>query len=536
MRIVTVGAAGLLTAAGLLAAAPPGGQFAAERGQPAQEKGAGRDRPPGDRPAAQAQEAQARPLADSVLPAEAAPVDLASALRLAGVQNPDILLARERVVEAVALQQLAAAQLLPDLNAGANYDNHTGPLQRATGQILEVHRSALYLGLGANAVGAGTVTIPGIVWSGNLSQALFGALIPRQVVRQREFESVAVRNTVLLQVATGYLELLRAEGRRAIAVQTRDEAREVARVTANYATTGQGRQADADRAATELEQRNADFLRAEEAVLTASARLTQLLSLPPAPRLHAIDGWVVPAPLVPDPLPLTELVAIALLRRPELAARQAAVRAALLQLTEAKALPFAPTAIVGFSDGRFGGGSDLVANGIRQADRSVVKGPRFGDFGDRQDFDAVLYWTARNLGLGNLALIDLAKSNLRGEELRGTIVLDRIRAEVATAYAATHARFAQIETASRAVEASQRAFRQDLVRTRNREGLPIEVLDSLRLLGRSRYAYLDAIVDYNRAQFELYVALGQPPADCLARPVPADLVPPPEPQPAPANP
>ena len=53
------------------------------------------------------------------------------------------------------------------------------------------------------------------------------------------------------------------------------------------------------------------------------------------------------------------------------------------------------------------------------------------------------------------------------------------------------------------------------------------MLDSLRLLGRGLYAYLDAIIDYNRAQFELYVALGQPPADCLARPVPPELAPPP---------
>jgi hypothetical protein len=49
----------------------------------------------------------------------------------------------------------------------------------------------------------------------------------------------------------------------------------------------------------------------------------------------------------------------------------------------------------------------------------------------------------------------------------------------------------------------------------------------LRLLARSRYAYLDAIVDYNQAQFALYVALGQPPARFLARPVPESLVPPP---------
>ena len=47
----------------------------------------------------------------------------------------------------------------------------------------------------------------------------------------------------------------------------------------------------------------------------------------------------------------------------------------------------------------------------------------------------------------------------------------------------------------------------------------------MRLLARSRYAYLDAIIDFNRAQFELYVSLGQPPADFLARPVPGPKAP-----------
>src|SRR4051812_25265746 len=192
------------------------------------------------------QDAAADP-GDGLLTDPAQPVDLAAALQLAGVQNPEILIARERVVEAVAQRQLAAAQVLPNLNVGGNYNDHDGTLQRSDGQIIRVDRSALYLGLGANAVGAGTVNIPGIVWSGNLSQAYFGALVVRQQVRVREFESQAVRNNVLLRVAEGYLDLLRAEGRRAVGVQTRDEAREVARVTTNYARTGQGRQADADR-------------------------------------------------------------------------------------------------------------------------------------------------------------------------------------------------------------------------------------------------------------------------------------------------
>jgi outer membrane protein TolC len=70
------------------------------------------------------------------------------------------------------------------------------------------------------------------------------------------------------------------------------------------------------------------------------------------------------------------------------------------------------------------------------------------------------------------------------------------------------------------VRAGQDAYTHDLDRIRGGQGLPLELIDSLRLLGRARYDYLDSIVDYNQAQVQLWVALGQPPADRLARPVP----------------
>lgn len=465
------------------------------------------------------------PPAPSILREEPKPIDLPTALQLAGVRNPQILLAQQRVVEADALRQLAAVQFLPSLNAGGNVNAHTGPLMTSTGEVVKVNRDSLYLGLGANAVGAGTVTIPGIVLAGNPAEGIYRALAARQVVRSREFGSVAVRNETLLRVAAAYLELLRAEGRRAVLLQTRAEVGEVARITANYAATGQGRQADADRAATELEQRNNELLQAESDVLTASARLCQLLDLDPSTRLHAAEAYVVPHPVVPEPIPLCELIAIALTQRPELGERRAAIRAALLELQGAKVLPFSPNLVLGYSAGSFGGGSNVATETQGQ--------PRFDSFAGRQDVDAVVFWSLRNLGLGNVAQVRLAQSGVRSEQLREVAVLDRVRAEVAAAYARTHARFAQIEASERAVQTAGRAFRGDLTRIRNREGLPIEVLDSLRLLGRSRTQYLDAIVEYNLAHLELYVALGQPPADFLARPVPPVDVPVPSITPAP---
>lgn len=452
----------------------------------------------------------------SIIGAEVRPIDLNIALRLAGVQNPELNLARQRVVEAEALRQLAAAQFLPSINLGANYDSHNGTLQQSNGNILSLNRSALYVGAGTNAIAAGTVNIPGVFLQGNIAEVTYGYLVSKQVVAQQAFATAAIQNQVFLQVALAYSELTRAEGGRAIAVQARDEAREIARLTANYAATGEGKPADANRAATELAFREAALKEAEGRLLVASAELCRVLNLDPSIRLHPTDAFVVPMPIVPNPMPLPELIAVGLLRRPELGERRAAIRAALLTLEGAKVLPFSPTILVGFSAGGFGGGSNLV-------------NPTFGGFGGRADLDAIGYWTIRNLGVGNVALIRIADARLKATRFQEIGILNMVRADVAEAYARSHARFAQINTTEAAVKSGLAGFKEDYDRAylRGREGeksrtLPIEVLDNFRMLARARREYLDAIVDYNRSQFELFVAMGQPPADALAHAVPVD--------------
>lgn len=177
--------------------------------------------------------------------------------------------------------------------------------------------------------------------------------------------------------------------------------------------------------------------------------------------------------------------------------------------------------LIGFSSGGFGGGSNLVR-------------PIFGGFSGRTDFDAIAYWSLRNLGVGNLALIKAAKAGTRIAEFQDLAMLDRVRDEVADAFASTHARFAQIGEVEEAVRSGMQGYELDLERIRQGvpgEGMnprPIEVLNSLNLLYRSRLEYLDAIVDYNQAHFRLYVALGQPPAAALAHAAPTPATKPPD--------
>ncbi|HEY4259655.1 MAG TPA: TolC family protein [Schlesneria sp.] len=446
------------------------------------------------------------------------PIDLATVLSLAGIQNPELLIAQTRVSEAVAVRQLAAAQFLPTINLGTNFDSHTGVLQQSSGNILKVQRQALFFGAGANAIAAGTVNIPGVVWNFNASEAIYNTLITKQIVSQRQFDSEATRNQILLDVVTSYLDLLEANGERSIRLSIRERSAEVARTTAAFAKAGQGRPADAERAATRLYNHDAELLTADANADRASAMLARLVGLDQSARYHPIDNFVVPHSIVASELTLPESLAISLIQRPELKAQQNSICRSLLELNSAKLLPFSPYVFIGFSAGGFGGGSNLVAQPVGAT--PFARGePQFGNFADRTDLDIMAYWSLQNLGLGNKSLIQAARSHLRSAHWEEIAVLEQVRKEVSLAHRRSSIRYSQLNVGEAAISAANDAFQEDLLRAKANEGLPIEVLDSLELLERASLNYLRAVMAFNRAQFDLYVALGQPPADMLARPV-----------------
>jgi outer membrane protein TolC len=452
---------------------------------------------------------------------QASPIDLATSLALAGAENPEILIAMQRTVAATARQQYAAAQALPNINLGTNFDLHRGALQQANGNILQVNRDAMYIGAGAQAVAAGSVSIPGVQYNLNVGESLFRYYELRQRREAAAHRINAVRNQILMNVATAYVDLVAAQAQRSLAIQAKKEMQEVAQITAAFAKTGQGLPADAERAAAELELRAADLVRAEAEVAVASARLAELLNLQYSSRLHAADNYLVPHPAVPELIPRTELLAIALIQRPELHEHQALVQAALIGLKNAKMLPFSPQIMFGFSSGGFGGGSNLVA-GSTSVSGAATDQARFSSLDGRTDLDAVAYWSLRNLGVGNKAIINVAQARWQQADLELLNTLNRVRQEVVDAQVRTHTYFSQLHLRERAVLAGLAAHNEDLIRIRSNEGHPIEALDSLRLLKQARQDYVETIVRYNKAHFELYTALGSPPANMVVRLVDTD--------------
>ena len=426
------------------------------------------------------------------------PIDLSTALRLADGQNPTIGEARTLILGALAERQAARSILLPSLNMGTNYHDHTGPLQRSNGQILKLTEQSLYFGGGAGVTAAGTLAIPMVNIFSPLTNAIYEPLAAQQRLVGAQFNASDTANKVLLEVASLYIDLIGAEATLQARRVTAIEADKFASIVADYAATGQGRQADANRADSDRRFYQADIQRAEEQVAIASAKLAQRLNLNPSAQLKPLAGPLEPLDLINAEIPAEELIRNALARRPDLAAQEALVAQAGYRVKEEKARPLLPTIYLGFSAGAFGGGSNLTSTPL-------------SGFAGRTDYDVGAYWTLLNLGAGNGTLIKQRRAQ-EGQAIADRArVLNRVRSEVVSAKAQSLALRSQVTNARFGLQSAEEGYLLDRARLRESLARPIEALDSLRLLSDARVSLIEAVTRANRAQFALFVSLGAPP-------------------------
>jgi outer membrane protein TolC len=438
-------------------------------------------------------------------------IDLSTALRLAESENPAIALGREAIREALALQLGARAMMLPSLNAGAMYHLHQGTLQAGDGQIEKVDLQSVYFGGGDWAVGSETVGIPAVHIFGHVGDAYFAPLVAAQVVNSRSADSRGIENTVLLGVIRRYLDLMGTEASLEAIRHSEDNIRQVVQATAAFARTGQGRVGDYNRARTDALLLHSREERAQESVAVASAELARTLHLDSSIRLKTDPGSIEPVQLVDPTYSVDELIQIARNARPEAAARTADIAAADYRLKQEYARPWLPLISVGYSAGSFGGSGDLAGSPFTIAGRS--------------DFDVFAVWTFQNLGFGNAAIQKERRAERDDAFARRGLVLNQIGREVADAFAQSESRRQQLEFARGRLKTATAGAREEIDRTHGGEGFPLEAIDSVNLLVDARDEFIAAVVGYDLAQFQLFVATGQTPSVALPDPQKADADP-----------
>ena len=245
----------------------------------------------------------------------------------------------------------------------------------------------------------------------------------------------------------------------------------------------------------------------------ASAEVVRVARLKPAVLIAPLESPQLQLTLIPVERTAEELIPLALHCRPELTYREAQVQAAHHRLRQAR------SAVPAHLPRSRHAGSQVP---YPMAFGAFGAGPggTLSDFNVRSDFDLQAIWQLNNLGLGNRALVQQRLEERELAQIESCKVRDIVVKEVTQSWAELH-------SASRRSVYAERELQQALISARkNVEALgqtkrvagnirilvirPLEAVVALQALNEAYYHYFGAVADYNRAQFELYRALGNP--------------------------
>lgn len=407
-------------------------------------------------------------------------IDLPTTLRLAGAQNLDIQIARERVAEAKALHASAVAQFFPWISPGFTYRQHDDKLQDVEGNIIDVHKYAY-------APGAA------LAIQVDIGDALYRSLAAKQLVKAADQGLEAQRQDTVLTAAQGYFELSFAQG--AVGV-----AKESLRINTDYEQqighaldAGIAFKGDALRVTVQKQRSQLTVHQALEQQRIAAARLAQVLHLDPSVELTARDADVAPLDLIETNAALDSLVQQSLMSRPELKQNEAFLRASSEEKKGATYGPLIPTVGAQGFFGGLGGGR----NGI-------------GDtFGPQEDYAIGVSWRIGPGGLFDFTRARATQSRLKISQLNLGKLHDEITAQVVEAFTHWQSLNDQLGVTKRALEAAEEGLRLAQQRKEFAVGIVLENIQAEQDLTRARLDYLKTVADLDRAQYALRKAIGK---------------------------
>lgn len=409
----------------------------------------------------------------------AQPIDLATALRLAGAQNLDVKLAAERTTLAQAEHTLAREQFFPWLTVGTGFRWHQENIQTVEGRIIDAEKSAYDIG------GAIKAQV-------DIGETYFKTLATYQLAKAAKAASEAQVQDSVLSAALGYFDLVRAQANVGVAS-------EAVRISSDYETqvrraveAGIAFAGDAYRIQTQMELNRLTYRQALEVRRITAARLAQTLQLDPAVNLLPEDSTPAPIHLLSTTDSLDRFVQRALIDRPELHMSAAQREAARRARDGAKYGPLVPVISGQYAYGGLAGGV----------------GSEIANFNQSSDYGVGLSWRIGPGGLFDQGRIAAGDSRLRSAELEEQRLRDEIVRQVVESHTRVRSLSDQMMTAQRALEAAQKTLELSRERKEFGVGAVAEAIQAEQELTRARRDYLGTVAEFDKAQFTLQRAAG----------------------------
>jgi len=442
----------------------------------------------------QAQAVEALPLPRGTIPLPAyarmqsLPIDLPTVLRLVNANNPTIGYARARIAEAQARLDLSNLQWVPNLSGGTSYNRFDGQTQNQRGEVFSVSRANLF-------------SSGGVLMAVDTADAIYRPIIDRRLLDAERWRAESVTIGTEFEAVSSYLDLVFAYAHLDINRDTLEKAEAMLTAARNAAAAKLDRTAgDVNRAQTEVLFRKTERVEIEGRIGAISGRLGRLLLLPPMNKIVPVDAGITPVSLIDPNSTLDDLVAIAIDNRPDLRANRALIAAAWSRVRRQQSGPLLPKVAISNQTGSFGGG---VNDDLQQFDA-------------RNAVSAQVFWELRNLGFGNAAEVRERRALLDQAQMQALETQARATAEIVEAAQQAAARLQALDLAEKAVKEATDLYRISKDGTTNvldAKNLfdALRPLQAIQFLNQARLNYLTNVIEFNRAQYRLYTALGNPP-------------------------
>ena len=404
------------------------------------------------------------------------PIDLPTTLRLAGVNNLDIMLAEQKMETAHAQSLSANEKYLPTFTPGIFYLQHNNRLQATNGDFSFVNKHSIFVGVKGE-----------VSWE--LHDAIFQSLSAHQRSNASEFAFDATTNDVLLQAVSQYFDLLQTKQSERVAEESTELFHKLEQEMDSKVRTGLGSPSDLSLVRGEHAHARYVLEQLREQFALASLRLASTLRLDPAVRLTPMDSQLVELALIPKEASPKKLIEKALEQRPDLKSSRALVSAATSEKNSAVWGPLIPSLK-----------ATAVAGGL---------GPEFGDLKNSNDIALTLQW---NVGVGGLFDVgggNFASAQQRTAELQLEKVSDQVAIDVLTAYQQVQSKSTQLQTARQELNEVQEAVKLAQERQHTGIGIALEVVQALKSYYAAEKDYVEAMTGYNKAQYALYRAIGE---------------------------
>lgn len=408
------------------------------------------------------------------------PMTLDYIMRTAQDQNGQIAIAREKLNESFANQELAAKRWLPDLYAGTAWYRHEGGIQDFKGNLIHSSYGSLFAG----------IELRGKL---DLREAAYQKIDAERRVWQQKGEVSKLTSENLLDAANTYIDLLATRTGEAIGLEMEKKLNDLLNKAQKLTNIDPGVKVEVTRIESELSSQKQLTRKLREGAVAANAKLVYLLSLPGHTELMPSEQQMITLNWVDANQPVQSLVEQALTRGPGVRELQGLLN--LIEDARAKANGpgrYMPTVEMTMAEGAFGAGP-----GARTY------------FDNRWDLGLQVRWnltehlTAKERR--RVADAKMQQAHLSYQELRGKLTLG-----VEEAREATLSNFEQVRFGEQQIRSAEESFRLSDYRLTNtiKGASPSEVLLSLRALAGARLTYLNAIRELDKAQLRLFVLVG----------------------------